>query len=172
RLIGGQVLMPLAWVYLAQQPAGPGVSGMCSMGGPQQTPLPADASRTWAVVMDATSAVGYVYQGTGAGFCRGSVPTLWPGNWTMSIPYTDTRLGPLSYRQTFRVPACGTFSSWMGGRPSAALATVPTGACHGTPTTRVDTGRGRIIEQPHAKPGLWCWETFDQLYGKPLDCAD
>ncbi|MFI5100527.1 MAG: hypothetical protein ACHQE5_08440 [Actinomycetes bacterium] len=164
--IGGQVRVPLAWVYLVQQPPGP---RDCTGFNYATASPPADASRTWAVIMDATTGVGYVYTGAGAGYCwPGPVPILRQASWTFSILFTTTRLAPLRYRQTFRVPACGKLDGEAG---AMAMATVATGPCHGSPTTQVDLTHGRIIEQPHAKIGLLCFSTFDREYGKPLDCA-
>jgi hypothetical protein len=170
--LGGTTHVPLAWVYLVEQDTVGAASGCLSAGAYGIRTPPSDASRTYAVIMDAGSGVGYVYSGAGTGICGPSpAPTFRRASWRLSIPFATTRYGPPSHRQTFDVPACGTFVMWSGGRPSMAEADVATGPCQGKATTRVDTGRGRVLHYPHARTGLLCFGLYDALVGKPADCA-
>jgi len=163
--------LPLAWVYVGYQHP-----RFTACSGPLPPPAPshrvAKPSYAWVVIVDAQSGAGYEYVGARAGFCRPATqPTLRRARLGFSIPFTDTKLGPLLVRQTFRVPACGSFESFGGSRVNIAVASVPTAPCAGTPTTRVSTLRARIIERPHARLGLVCWGVYDATLGPPADCV-
>src|SRR5437870_2473095 len=117
---------------------------------------PADASKTWAVIVDGATGAGYVYQGAGAGCCwPGAARVLRRASYQMSIPYTSTRQAPLLYRETFALPPCGRFASFGPGAVMKGMATalVPTGPCQGQARTLVQITHGRVNNAPHSQVG-------------------
>jgi len=162
-----------AWVYVAEQR--PGI-GACSGGPigrwPPSTP-PASASRSWAVIVDATTGRGYVYQGAGAGICSpSSVPILRPAAYGVSVKLVLRQLTPRTLQQTVYLPPCGTYSSGSyGPHYYLAVAAVPVGPCVGKPSVRTTTTEGHVGYHPYGGLGLICQGVYDATFGKPSDCA-
>jgi hypothetical protein len=161
--------LEVAWVYMVREPQRtPNCSGVVR---PTAT-IPAGASFTTVLMVDAKSGAAYQYLGAGLGPCGPrATPELRRASLRFSVRFTLRKDGPRKITETVYLPACGRLGTVTYVRTLQAIALVPTGPCHGAPSTVVQHLSGRVGQVPYAPQGLVCGRTFDAIYGKPHDCV-